>query len=142
MIRSLGHVALGVSNMQRSLEFYRDLMGMEVIMELDASDERIGRVIGIPNAKCHIVHLKLGNAVLELFEYHNPFGKNKAKSMHQYDHGLTHIGFEVTDFHKHVEQLKKKNVEFLGEAVEFRPGVWIVYFEGPDGEVCELRQIE
>jgi len=25
--------------------------------------------------------------------------------------------------------------------VEFRPGVWIVYFHGPDGEVCELRQV-
>ena len=142
MIRSLGHVALSVSNMKRSLEFYRDLLGMEVLMELDASDDRIGRVIGVPGAKCHIVHLKLGNAVLELFEYYSPTGQNKAKSMRQCDHGLIHIGFEVTDFHKHVEQLKKNNVKLLGEPVEFRPGVWIVYFQGPDGEVCELRQIE
>lgn len=142
MIHSLGHVALSVSNMQRSLEFYRDLLGMEVLMDLDASDDRIGRVIGIPDAKCQIVHLKLGNAVLELFEYYAPAGQNKARTMRQCDHGLIHIGFEVTDFHKHVEQLKKNNVKLLGEPVEFRPGVWIVYFQGPDGEVCELRQIE
>ena len=31
-------------------------------------------------------------------------------------------------------------VEFISEPVEFRPGVWIVYFCGPDGEVCELRE--
>jgi len=31
-------------------------------------------------------------------------------------------------------------VAFLSAPVEFRPGVWIAYFKGPDGEVLELRQ--
>ena len=141
MIRSLGHVGLGVADLERSLEFYRDFLGMEVIMELDADDGRIGRVIGIGGAKCKIVHLKKGETVLELFHYYEPEGKNKARSLSQTDHGLIHIGFEVNDFHAHVEELRKRNVEFLGEPMEFRPGVWIVYFRGPDGEVCELRQL-
>ncbi len=140
MIKSLEHVGLGVSDMEKSLEFYRDLLGMEVIMELDISDERIGRVIGVAGAKCRIAHLKLGNAMLELFEYYEPTGSNKAKEIQQYDHGLIHIGFAVDDFHKHIEQLQKEGIEFLGEPVEFRPGVWVVYFRGPDGEVCEFRQ--
>ena len=141
MIQTLGHAGLGVSDMERSLKFYRDLLGMKVILELDITDDRIARVIGIPGAKCRIVHLKLGNAVLELFKYYQPKGQNKAKQMNQYDTGLIHIGFEVTDFHKLVEELRKKGVEFLGEPVEFRPKVWVVYFRGPDGEVCEFRQV-
>ena len=32
MIESLGHVGLGVSNIEKSLEFYRDFLGMEVLM--------------------------------------------------------------------------------------------------------------
>ena len=140
MIKSLGHVALSVSDMDRSLAFYRDLLGMKVLMELDVSDERIGNVIGVPGAKCRIVHLTLGDAMLELFQYSEPVGRNAARSLRQYDHGLSHIGFEVNDFHRHVEELKERNVEFLGEPVEFRPGVWVVYFRGPDGEVCEFRQ--
>ena len=48
MILGLGHVGLGVSDLERSLEFYRDFLGMEVIMELDISDDRIARVIGVP----------------------------------------------------------------------------------------------
>jgi len=140
MIRSLGHVALGVADMERSLAFYRDLLGMELIMELDVDDERIGRVIGVGGAKCRIVHLKLGDGVLELFQYREPVGRDAAREVRQFDRGLTHIGFEVDDFHRHVEELKGRNVEFLGEPVEFRPGVWVVYFRGPDGEVCEFRQ--
>ena len=140
MIKCLGHVGLGVSDMDRSLAFYRDLLGMEIIMDLDISDDRIAKVIGVPGAKCHIVHLKLGDNVLELFQYFNPVGKNRTKELQQYDQCFTHIGFEIDDFHKHIAQLKKHNIEFLGEPQEFRPNVWIAYFRGPDGEVCEFRQ--
>lgn len=140
MIKSLGHAGLAVSNIERSLEFYRDFLGMKVMMELDITDDRIGRVIGVKDAKCKIVHLQLGDGVLELFEYSNPKGRNKAKRMNQYDQGLTHIGFEVSDFHEHIKQLKQKGIIFLGEPVEFRPSVWIAYFYGPDREVCEIRQ--
>ena len=140
MIRCLSHVALCVSDMERSLEFYRDFIGMEPIMDLDISDDRIRRVLGIAEAKCRIVHLKLGRAVLELFQYSCPAGENRAAGLHQYDQALTHIGFDVSDLDRHVEDLKKKKIEFLGEPVEIRPGVSVVYFRGPDGEVCEFRQ--
>ena len=140
MIKSLGHVGLGVSNMERSLEFYRDYLGMEVLMELNIADDRIGKVIGIKDAACQIAHLQLGDAVLELFEYSSPEGKNIANNTRQCDHGLIHIGFEVDDFHTHIKQLEEMDIKFLGETVEFRPGVWIVYFYGPDGEVIEFRQ--
>ncbi len=142
MIKALLHSALGVSDMERSLDFYTRLLGMKVIMDIEASDERIGRVIGVPGAKCRIVHLELGYGMLELFEYSEPRGENRARTTQQYDHGLTHIGFEVDHIHDHIRQLKENEAEFLGEALEFRPGVWVVYFRGPDGEVCEFRQRE
>ncbi|MCE5340862.1 MAG: VOC family protein [Planctomycetaceae bacterium] len=140
MIKSLGHVGLGVSSMGKSLEFYRDFLGMKVLMELDVTDDRIGRVIGVKGAQCKIAHLQLGDGILELFEYSNPVGINRAKDMRQCDYGLIHIGFEVNEFHKHVKKFKEIGLEFLGEPVEFRPGVWVVYLRGPDGEVIELRQ--
>ena len=140
MIKSLGHVALGVADMDRSLQFYRDVLGMQVLMDLDISDDRIARVIGVPGAKCRIVHLKLGEGVLELFQYANPKGADKGNSINQYDHAIIHIGFEVDDIHTHIKILKERGVKFLGETVEFRPGVWVAYFRGPDGEVCELRE--
>ena len=140
MIKSLGHVGLGVTDMQRSLEFYRDFLGMKVLMELDIKDNRIGRVIGVKAAACKIAHLQLGDGILELFQYTNPKGSNKAKNINQYDQGLIHIGFEVDDFHAHIKQLEQKNIKLLGEPVEFRPDVWVAYFYGPDGEVCEIRQ--
>jgi glyoxylase I family protein len=140
MIGTLGHVGLGVSDMERSLRFYRDLLGMRVLMDLNIADDRQARVIGVPGAACRIVHLRLGQGTLELFQYSNPVGTNVACGVRQFDRGLIHIGFEVNDFHRHVTELKNKGVQFLGDPVEFRPSVWVVYFRGPDGEVCEFRE--
>jgi catechol 2,3-dioxygenase-like lactoylglutathione lyase family enzyme len=134
------HSAISVKDMEASLAFYRDLLGMSILMDLDVSDDRIGRVLGEPGTKCRIVHLGSGNAVIELFQYEKPVGQNIAANMKQYDHGLTHIGLEVTGFQALAEKLEASNVEFLGEKVEFRPGVWVAYFRGPDGEVCEIRE--
>ena len=141
MIKSLGHVGLSVTDMERSLEFYRDFLGMKIIMDLDISDDRIAKIVGLPGAKCRIVHLTLGQAILELFHYSHPEGENFAADMRQCDRGLIHIGFEVNNFQQHIEELKSRGITFLGEPLEFRPGVWVVYFRGPDGEVCEFRQI-
>ena len=119
MIKELSHVGLSVSNIDESLAFYRDYLGMEVIMELDIQDDRIGRVVGIPGAKCRIIHLRLGEATLELFEYSEPSGKNVTKDLRQCDLGISHIGFEVNHIHKHLKEIQDRGCKMLGEPVEF-----------------------
>jgi len=141
MIHSLEHVALSVSDMERSLQFYRDFIGMEVVFEVDFDDERIGRITGMPGAKCKVVHLRLGDGTLELFQYLDPVGKRIPQKRLQCDQGFTHIGLKVTDIHRHVQELKERGIELLGELIEVRPNAWVVYFRGPDGEVCEYRQV-
>jgi len=141
MIHGLEHVGLSVSDMERSLAFYRDFIGMKVILEVDFFDERMGKITGIPGAKCKVVHLKLGNTILELFQYYNPVGKPVPPGQRQCDNGLTHLGFSVIDIGVHVKQLKKRGIKLLGEPIEVRAGAWVVYFYGPDGEVCEFRQV-
>lgn len=140
ILPSLGHVGLSVSDLERSKAFYCDVLGMEVVLELDISDDRQARVVGMPGMKCRIVHLRLGDGVLELFDY-RPRGEDLAHRMRQWDQGIVHIGFEVDDFHQRLDRLHRAGVEFLGEPVEFRPGVWVLYFLGPDGEVCELHDV-
>ena len=141
-IPSLGHVGLSVADIERSKKFYTEVLGMEVVMELDIADDRMAKVLSIPGTKTKITHLRLGDGVLELFEYYAPErGINRARQHPQKDHGLVHIGFEVDDFHQRVETLRRHNVQFMGEPLEFRPGVWVLYFYGPDGEVCELHDV-
>lgn len=142
MIEKVDHTALSVENLERSIEFYRDIIGYEVIRVAECGTEsKLGDVNGMPGSAARIAHLYLGDNMLELFEYQHPRGKKITPDDNQADHGLIHLAFRSTDVCADYDRLKKEGVRFLGEPIEFRPGVWVVYFYGPDNEVCELRQI-
>lgn len=141
MITALDHMALSVRDLDRSLAFYRDLLGMEVIRVLDCPPSgRLGDVVGMPGCAARIAHLQKGRVMVELFEYRSPRGEAIPADRKQADLGWTHLGFASSDARGDYAELKARGVRFIGEPLEFRPGVWIVYFYGPDGEVCELRQ--
>lgn len=141
MFHGIEHTALSVSDLDRSLAFYRDLLGMNVVFEVDFSDETLGIVNGLTGCKARVAHLALGDSVLELFEYREPEGRPLARERRQCDTGFIHIGFRVTGIHEHYQRMKQAGVRFFSEPLEVRPGTSIVYFQGPDGEVCEMRQV-
>ena len=141
MVAGIDHFALIVNDLNRSLTFYRDLLGLEVIRILECPPEmRLGEVVGMFGCAARIAHLGMGDSMLELFEYTSPRGRAIPTDHRQADHGWVHIGFTSTDVCADHARLKRKGVRFIGAPVEFRPGVWICYFYGPDGEVCELRE--
>jgi catechol 2,3-dioxygenase-like lactoylglutathione lyase family enzyme len=105
----------------------------------------LGEIVGMPGATARIAHLESGTPehpgmMLELFQYTHPSGSPIPGAHRQADFGHIHAGFTSTDTRADFARLREHGVEFLGEPVEYRPGVWIVYFYGPDREVCELRQ--
>jgi catechol 2,3-dioxygenase-like lactoylglutathione lyase family enzyme len=141
MMTGIEHIGLSVSDLDRSIAFYRDILGFSVarIMECPP-DMRLGDVVGLPPCRARIAHLQSGKAMLELFEYQDPRGRSIPGDRSQADNGYIHVGLTSTDLRADYEQLSRRGVRFIHEPIEFRPQVWIAYFYGPDGEVCELRQ--
>jgi catechol 2,3-dioxygenase-like lactoylglutathione lyase family enzyme len=141
VISKLEHMALSVADLETSIRFYRDLLGLKLIREQDCdADSTLGVVVGLPKCRARIAHLMCGETMLELFEYINPRGKPLPEGRPQSDHGFIHVGFQSTDVRGDYQRLSEQGIRFISEPIEFRPGVWIVYFYGPDGEVCELRE--
>jgi catechol 2,3-dioxygenase-like lactoylglutathione lyase family enzyme len=139
MITQLEHPALSVANLDRSVAFYRDLLGFQLARLIEPRDDGLlGTITGLPGARARIAHLTLGNQMLELFEYLQPRGQPAPRTQAEY--GFSHIGFRTDDARGDYQRLRALGVEFLSPPVEFRPEVWVAYFRGPDGEVCELRQ--
>lgn len=141
MIERLEHVALSVADLQRAIDFYTGLLGFTVLRVLEvAPPMRLGEINGLPGCSARIAHLDCGGTMLELFEYTQPRGRSVDASRTQADHGLIHFGMKTNSIHEDHARLAAAGVNFFGPPVEFRPGAWVVYFNGPDGEVVELRQ--
>jgi catechol 2,3-dioxygenase-like lactoylglutathione lyase family enzyme len=146
MITRMEHAGLSVADLDRSIAFYRDLLGMRLVRVIESGPEMpLGTIVGMPGATARIAHLESGTddepgMMLELFQYTSPEGTPIPQDRRQADHGFIHAGFTSTDTRADFARLRDAGVEFLSDPVEYRPGVWVVYFRGPDGEVCELRQ--
>ena len=140
MFTRVDHVGLTVRHMDAAIAFYRDVIGMEVALDREFGPE-LGQVIGVAGGAARIVHMRLGDSVVELFDYHYPDGRERRPDFRTSDLGLTHIGFRVEDFWATYRRLLDHGVRFLGEAIEIRPDVYVAYFHGVEGEICEMREI-
>jgi catechol 2,3-dioxygenase-like lactoylglutathione lyase family enzyme len=141
MIKGIEHIGLSVSDLDRSVAFYRDILGLEVVRIIEPSpDSPLEKVVSLPGCRARIAHMQSEKGMLELFEYITPRGKPIPIDHRQADNGFIHMGFTSTDARADYRFLRDNGVKFLSDPVEFRPGVWIFYFYGPDGEVCEMRQ--
>ena len=141
MIKGIEHVGLSVTNLERSIAFYRDVIGFTVMKIIECPPEmRLGDVVGLPGCRARIAHLRSDMGMLELFEYQDPNGRPIPRDRSQADAGFSHVGIASTDVQADYQLLRSAGVKFLHEPIEFRPKVWIAYFLGPDSEVCEIRQ--
>lgn len=141
MFLRMDHVGLSVKNMEKAISFYRDVIGMEKVFDRHF-DISLEDIIGEKGAKARIVHMRLQDSVVELFDYQNPEARPPYREQSQSDYGLIHIGFAVRDFQKTHERLKARGIKFLGKPVEIRPGVHVAYFHGVEYEICEMREIQ
>ena len=121
------HVALSVSDLKKSTEFYCRNFGFEVLRTIKGT-EALGKVVGMPGCKVTIVHLGKASAVLELFHYREPNGKPIPANRIQADKGISHIGFRSSDVRKDYRKLKDGGVRFFSEPVELRASMppWMV----------------
>jgi catechol 2,3-dioxygenase-like lactoylglutathione lyase family enzyme len=139
-VRRIHHFGITVAKLDRSLAFYRDLLGMTVLGI--SGDEEVGAIVGIPGARVRAADIDAGNGqVLELLEY-------ASSTAEQHIHGpdmvgTCHLSFQVGDLASTLSRLGEAGFRPMGEiAALTEGGVWqdctVVYLRDPDGVIVEL----
>ena len=113
MITGIHHAAFTVSNMERSVAFYRDILGMEVLWDsvekgLKYEGPVCDAITGCPGTSQHIVYLGINGGILELVEY-TPTGK-PLENHKAGDTGAAHVCFLTDDIHGLHKKLLANNV--------------------------------
>jgi catechol 2,3-dioxygenase-like lactoylglutathione lyase family enzyme len=139
-LNEVQHIAISVSDIEKSLAFYRDLLGLEVMMDFEVENNPgIETVLGVKGLKMRYVLFNNKGASINLLGITNPKGENVARKLRPYDHGVHHFAFAVDDAEGIYQELRAKGVEFISPPQDLGAAKACA-FRGPDGEVIELMQ--
>ncbi|MDQ2588094.1 hypothetical protein CKY47_29845 [Saccharothrix yanglingensis] len=142
------HVAIRVSDMERSIAFYRDLLGWEVVMDLRLDGPGMETALRTPGVRVHNVMLrKDALGMIELVQVHAPDVAPYDGTRRPLDvGGLFTLSLNVEDIDACYAELTAKGVEFHSAPATIEvPGLGttrIVFFSDPDGVAIELVQAE
>jgi catechol 2,3-dioxygenase-like lactoylglutathione lyase family enzyme len=141
MIKALHHTAISVSDLDKSIHFYRDLLGMTLDWRMDhRQGDALEQVVGMKNVDVSIAMLRGWGSRIELFQYYSPIGKPYPAHKLQCDKGIIHLAFQVGNIDNLYKQLVAQGVQFNAPPRVLRPGVKATYFHDPDGMTLELVQ--
>ena len=142
MIKSAEHFSFTVSDMEATLHFFCDLLGLTATPIMDVESDDVRRIIGMPDAHLRISLVRLPDEKnIELIEYVRPRGKKI--DLNTSNAGVAHIAFLVDGIDKLYEDLSTRGVDFVSPPV-WAPGNdgkgrWAVcYLRGPDGITLEF----
>ena len=121
------HTMLRVGNLEKSLEFYTQVLGMELLRRKDYPDGKFTLAfVGYQD--------EASGAVLELTH-------NWDTSSYNLGEGFGHIAIEVDDAYQACENTKKLGGKVIREAGPMKHGTTVIAFvEDPDGYKIEFIQ--
>ncbi len=141
MIRGIHHASISTRDLDRLLDFYVGLVGLQQAVGGDWQDDAaMDSITGLENTKGRFVMLNAGNAFLELFEYHSPAPGPGDSARRACDPAITHVCFDVVDVEGEYERLSKAGVAFLSPPQRM-PGVHTCYARDPDGNIVEFQEL-
>ena len=135
-------VGVVVKDIQKSLDFYTQVIGMQKVEEFDV-DENFGRSSGLSGGTAfHVDVLKLedspGANQWKLMSF-KKMGNHPMPEHIQDDNGMQYITIMVTRLDPIITRIKSHNVKMLGETpVPLGPDNHFVLVQDPDGTFIEL----
>jgi catechol 2,3-dioxygenase-like lactoylglutathione lyase family enzyme len=145
-MKALHHVGITVKDLDASIRFYHDVLGLPFSNEPSPwfDGEGLGKAVGVPGAALRQVSLLLGDSMFELLEYKSP-PSGTSGPLESNSFGASHVAFLVDDIEAKKAELEAKGIEFYSDVNVVDEGVlagwrW-AYFEDPDGYPLELVEV-
>jgi catechol 2,3-dioxygenase-like lactoylglutathione lyase family enzyme len=141
-ISKISHIGVCVSDLERSLRFYCDVLGFVVsgtMPEVRVEGEPSDTLLRLRDVKLHAVYLERDGFRLELLHYASPPSPGSTPERAMNDLGFTHLSVQVPDVAAVVDGLGRAGVHVDRDTVIEVGGLTVAAFvRDPDGLPIEL----
>ena len=135
------HIGICVSDLDRSLRFYCEALGFDVLGRQDLHGRTLDQLNQLESVKVRTVFLGRDGSRLELMQFESPgcVGPRTARPMNQL--GLTHLAFRVADFDAVCAKIEAAGGRLIPETRMELPGpARVIMVTDPDGLRVELLE--
>lgn len=147
LIDAVERVGMTVSNMDRSIAFFSNVLTFETVSDEEVAGSEFERLQGVFGARARIVRMRLGAEEIELTEYLTPRGRPIPLDSRSNDGWFQHVAIIVSDMDQAYARLRQQHVEHSSPEPQRLPdwntsagGIRAFYFKDPDGHPLEILQ--
>lgn len=141
MITGMNHTGFVVRDLDASVRFYRDVVGLKIVRTMGREGAPISQVIGYENTHLKGTILSTGDShSLELIQYINP-APTERPTEERNALGASHLAFNVDNIEETFERLVSEGARKLNPPATMQPGRKACYMQDPDGNWIELLEI-
>src|SRR5882724_4860259 len=138
------HTGITVSNLERSLEFWQNVLGFELSHRAHQTSKMASEITGVAGAEIKLAVVKApGGHKIELLEYLAPPDR-KRTDVRPCDVGHIHVALVVDDLDVVLERIVAAGWKAAGKAQTLtagpNAGKRVIYVRDPDGTTIEFME--
>jgi len=137
------HTGITVTNLERSLSFWQDVLGFELSHRPHQTGQLASEITGVPDAEISIAVLKGYGHKIELLEYLAP-ADHKHVDVRPCDVGSAHVAFTVDNLDAVLSTIAASDWKAAGKPQTLKTGPnagrRVIYVRDPDGTTIEFMQ--
>ena len=139
------HTGMTVSNLERALVFWRNVLGFELSHTAHQAGEMAREITGVAGAEIKLAVVKApGGHKIELLEYLAPAERKRGVDMRPCDVGSVHVALIVDDLDAVLSAINASGWKAAGKPQTLQSGPnagkRVVYVRDPDGTTIEFMQ--
>ena len=138
-------IGLTVSDLDRSVEFYSNVLQFQKVSETEVDGESYEHLKGVFGLRMRIARMRLGDESIELTEFLAPRGRPAPVDARSNDRWFQHVAIIVSDMDRAYQWLREHKVQHASPGPQLLPawnrnagGIRAFYFRDPDGHPLEV----
>ena len=143
-VLATNHTSFTVSDLDRSIAFFTEVLGFEMVNRALRAPNLISSITGISGADIEVAYIQGPGHRLELIQYHGPSGRRQVESR-PCDSGFAHVAYDVDDVDAAVIASARHQVLPIGEVTVIdkgpNAGRKVVYLRDRDGVTIEYIEV-